>query len=74
MLKFILHKPHSTLENPVNEQTKIELLKIAAQLATASRSGKTSADIKKSFESFAFYLCNNLDELGEAETISRQKN
>lgn len=35
MLKSILHKPHSALENPMNEQTKIELLKIAATLTTA---------------------------------------
>lgn len=55
----------------MNEQTKIELLKIAAQLATASSSGKHPNDIKTSFENFAFYLCNNLGEIGEVEIISR---
>lgn len=71
LLKSFLHKPHSTWRNRMNEQTKIELLKIAAQLTTASSSGKTSTDIKKTFETFAFYLCKNIDELGKVEIISK---
>lgn len=56
----------------MNEQTKIELLKIAATLTTSrfassekgGQSGKSAKVVIKDFEFFASYLFENFDKLG----------
>ncbi len=56
----------------MNEQTKLELLKIAATLAAASSSNKHSNDIKSDFELHCFYLFKNFDLFGTTKKVNAE--
>jgi hypothetical protein len=57
----------------MNEQTKLELLKIASNLTIAQigNSGGHGNNIKKQFEHFCFYLFENFDKLGIEEKVTK---
>lgn len=55
----------------MNEQTKIELLKIAANLTNAyAGSGTNEHNVKVHFEHFCFYLFENFDKFGDIKEIT----
>lgn len=56
----------------MTEQTKLELLKIAASLtiAYAGSGGASDENVKKHFEHFCFYLVDNFDKLGVEKNIT----
>jgi hypothetical protein len=56
----------------IDNATKIELLKIAAQLTVANLSEKTADrfEVHRKFEHFSYYLFENFEQLGLTERIN----
>lgn len=50
----------------MNEQTRLELLKVAATL-TAAHGSRHRDDVKKYFEHYCFYLIKNFENIGSID-------
>lgn len=57
------------MTDKIDAQTKLELLKIAAQLTNTTNSYNIDA-VKDCFENLAFYLCQNFEKLGTVQKIN----
>ena len=71
LLKSILHKPHSIWRNRMNEQTKLELLKISAQLTTVKF--KDGDDLEQVFKDCFALAERCLRQCGKTKPIQSEQ-